>query len=111
MSSRKQGAGSGVCLLSSSVNGNRYFFETTIFSLIPFYLYLHAALAVLLDFLLQVTAFVSLIVFDIMRAEDNRVDCFPCIKVSSSSEEDDEGIRIFFISLFFWFASSIFFKK
>ncbi|KAM7479507.1 hypothetical protein LguiA_027720 [Lonicera macranthoides] len=52
-----------------------------------------AALAVLLDFLLQVTAFVSLIVFDIMRAEDNRVDCFPCIKVSSSSEEDDEGIN------------------
>lgn len=72
---------------------------------------MHAALAVLLDFLLQVTAFVSLIVFDIMRAEDNRVDCFPCIKVSSSSEEDDEGIRIFFIALFFWFASSILFKK
>ncbi|RVX12387.1 Niemann-Pick type protein-like 1B [Vitis vinifera] len=39
-----------------------------------------AALAVLLDFLLQVTAFVALIVFDFMRAEDNRIDCFPCIK-------------------------------
>ncbi|OMO79971.1 Patched [Corchorus capsularis] len=52
---------------------------------------LFAALAVLLDFLLQVTAFVSLIVFDCLRAEDNRVDCFPCIKIPSSAGESDEG--------------------
>ncbi|XP_030527101.1 NPC intracellular cholesterol transporter 1 [Rhodamnia argentea] len=52
-----------------------------------------AALAVLLDFLLQVTAFVALIVFDFLRAEDNRVDCFPCIKVSSSYADSDKGIR------------------
>ncbi|GAB4828432.1 NPC intracellular cholesterol transporter 1 [Ancistrocladus abbreviatus] len=45
-----------------------------------------AALAVLLDFLLQVTAFVALIVFDFLRAKDNRIDCFPCIKISHSSE-------------------------
>ncbi|BBH09885.1 Patched family protein [Prunus dulcis] len=51
-----------------------------------------AALAVLLDFFLQVTAFVVLIYFDFLRAEDNRVDCFPCIKVSSSSVETSEGI-------------------
>ncbi|EEF35234.1 conserved hypothetical protein [Ricinus communis] len=51
-----------------------------------------AALAVLLDFLLQVTAFVALIVFDCKRAEDNRIDCFPCIKLSSSSEEMNEGV-------------------
>ncbi|GAB2243546.1 hypothetical protein Droror1_Dr00023674 [Drosera rotundifolia] len=44
-----------------------------------------AALAVLLDFLLQVTAFVALIVFDILRVEDNRIDCFPCIKIPSSA--------------------------
>ncbi|CAA0830100.1 Patched family protein [Striga hermonthica] len=50
-----------------------------------------AALAVLLDFLLQVTSFVSLIVFDFLRAEDNRVDCFPCIKVSGSNVERDQG--------------------
>ncbi|XP_019054366.1 PREDICTED: Niemann-Pick C1 protein-like isoform X2 [Nelumbo nucifera] len=48
-----------------------------------------AALAVLLDFLLQVTAFVALIVFDSLRAEDHRVDCFPCIKVLQSSAEPD----------------------
>ncbi|KAF6148392.1 hypothetical protein GIB67_036607, partial [Kingdonia uniflora] len=50
-----------------------------------------AALAVLLDFLLQVTAFVALIVFDFLRAEDNRIDCFPCIKIPVSSSESDKG--------------------
>lgn len=53
---------------------------------------LFAALAVLLDFLLQVTAFVSLIVFDSLRAEDNRIDCFPCVKIPSSAGESDEGM-------------------
>ncbi|KAG6699624.1 hypothetical protein I3842_08G075600 [Carya illinoinensis] len=51
-----------------------------------------AALAVLLDFLLQVTAFVALIVFDFLRAEDMGVDCFPCIRVSSSDEDSGRGI-------------------
>ncbi|KAJ6759974.1 PATCHED FAMILY PROTEIN [Salix purpurea] len=52
-----------------------------------------AALAVLLDFLLQVTAFVALITFDCRRAEDNRIDCFPCIKVPSSTGGSNEGIN------------------
>ncbi|KAJ0969094.1 hypothetical protein J5N97_021971 [Dioscorea zingiberensis] len=47
-----------------------------------------AALAVFLDFILQVTAFVALIIFDSRRAEDNRVDCFPCVKVSPSVSSD-----------------------
>ncbi|XP_050204981.1 uncharacterized protein LOC126655019 [Mercurialis annua] len=51
-----------------------------------------AALAVLLDFLLQVTAFVALIVFDFLRAEDKRVDCFPCLRTSSSYADSDKGI-------------------
>lgn len=50
-----------------------------------------AALAVLLDFLLQVTAFVALIVFDFQRTENKRVDCFPCIKTSKSSDSSDKG--------------------
>ncbi|KAG7024105.1 Niemann-Pick C1 protein [Cucurbita argyrosperma subsp. argyrosperma] len=50
-----------------------------------------AALAVLLDFLLQVTAFVALIVFDFLRTEDKRVDCFPCIK-NSGYAGSDKGI-------------------
>lgn len=53
---------------------------------------LSVALAVLLDFLLQVTAFVALIAFDCRRAEDNRIDCFPCIKVPSSPGGSNEGI-------------------
>ncbi|XP_022747647.1 Niemann-Pick C1 protein-like isoform X2 [Durio zibethinus] len=51
-----------------------------------------AALAVLLDFLLQVTAFVSLIVFDFLRAEGRRVDCFPCIKVASTDAGSKKGV-------------------
>ncbi|XP_020084535.1 Niemann-Pick C1 protein-like [Ananas comosus] len=47
-----------------------------------------AALAVLLDFVLQVTAFVALIVFDFIRAEAGRVDCVPCIKISPSNDPD-----------------------
>ncbi|KAD5960225.1 hypothetical protein E3N88_11697 [Mikania micrantha] len=50
-----------------------------------------AALAILLDFLLQVTAFVALIVFDFLRAEDQRVDCFPCIRTSASPADTDQG--------------------
>lgn len=50
-----------------------------------------AALAILLDFLLQVTAFVALIVFDFLRAEDQRVDCFPCIRISGSFVDTDQG--------------------
>uniref|UniRef100_A0A6M2E7I6 SSD domain-containing protein n=1 Tax=Populus davidiana TaxID=266767 RepID=A0A6M2E7I6_9ROSI len=51
-----------------------------------------AALAVLLDFLLQVTAFVALIVFDFLRAEDKRIDCIPCMKISSSYADTPKGI-------------------
>ncbi|VVB09583.1 unnamed protein product [Arabis nemorensis] len=50
-----------------------------------------AALAIMLDFFLQITAFVALIVFDYKRAADNRIDCFPCIKVSSSRESVEGG--------------------
>ncbi|KAK9109479.1 hypothetical protein Sjap_017539 [Stephania japonica] len=50
-----------------------------------------AALAVFLDFLLQVTAFVALIIFDFLRTKDDRVDCFPCIKAPSSNSENDRG--------------------
>ncbi|TKY57553.1 Niemann-Pick C1 protein [Spatholobus suberectus] len=52
-----------------------------------------AALAVLLDFLLQITSFVALVTLDFERAKDNRIDCFPCIKLNLSSAEQNEGIR------------------
>ncbi|XP_010539022.1 PREDICTED: Niemann-Pick C1 protein-like isoform X2 [Tarenaya hassleriana] len=51
-----------------------------------------AALAVLLDFILQVTAFVAVIVLDFVRTEDKRVDCFPCFKASQSSDVVNKGV-------------------
>ena len=65
-------------------------------------MFIFVALAVLLDFLLQVTAFVALIVFDFLRAEDNRIDCFPCIKLPSSSVEPNEGICAGLLSLYIY---------
>ncbi|XP_062184386.1 uncharacterized protein LOC133888239 isoform X2 [Phragmites australis] len=50
-----------------------------------------AALAVLMDFLLQVTAFVALIVFDFRRAQDGRIDCVPCARIASSTAAGDGG--------------------
>ncbi|VAH35214.1 unnamed protein product [Triticum turgidum subsp. durum] len=50
-----------------------------------------AAMAVLLDFLLQVTAFVALIVYDFRRAEDGRIDCVPCARLKSSTVAGDNG--------------------
>ncbi|KAF3789097.1 Niemann-Pick C1 protein [Nymphaea thermarum] len=53
-----------------------------------------AALAVLLDFILQITAFTALIVLDFSRAEDHRIDCFPCIKLhSNSGSNKDSNLR------------------
>lgn len=49
-----------------------------------------AALAVLIDFLLQISAFIALIVLDSRRAHDNRVDCFPCIKIPSASLNSED---------------------
>ncbi|KAI3436838.1 hypothetical protein D9Q98_006248 [Chlorella vulgaris] len=39
-----------------------------------------AALAVLLDYLLQVTAFVALLALDTHRLEQGRYDCWPCLR-------------------------------
>ncbi|CAM6128550.1 unnamed protein product [Calypogeia fissa] len=40
-----------------------------------------AAVAVLLDFILQVTAFVALVTYDLKRTENHRVDCLPWMDV------------------------------
>jgi Niemann-Pick C1 protein len=39
-----------------------------------------AALALLLDFFLQVTAFVALLALDTARLEQGRYDCWPCVR-------------------------------
>ncbi|XP_024370575.1 uncharacterized protein [Physcomitrium patens] len=49
---------------------------------------LFAAVAVLLDYLLQITAFVALLTLDFRRSESGRVDCIPCM--SGGTEEIDD---------------------
>lgn len=46
-----------------------------------------AAAAVFLDFLLQLTAFVALLAYDLRRTQANRVDCFPFFSVSTHDFE------------------------
>lgn len=46
-----------------------------------------AAAAVFLDFLLQLTAFVALLTYDLRRTQANRVDCFPCFSVPIHDNE------------------------
>ncbi|KAH6915405.1 patched family-domain-containing protein [Coprinopsis sp. MPI-PUGE-AT-0042] len=44
---------------------------------------LYAAGSVFLNAVLQVTVFVSALTLDLRRAESNRVDCFPCVRLYS----------------------------
>eukprot|EP00250_Pteridium_aquilinum_P011541 c20139_g1_i1 orf=465-4397(-) len=46
-----------------------------------------AAAAVFLDYLLQLTAFVALLTYDLRRTRANCVDCFPCFSVSTHEDE------------------------
>ncbi|KAG5049719.1 hypothetical protein JHK85_010822 [Glycine max] len=61
------------------------------YAIIPHFL--HDSLVVLLDFLLQITAFVALVTLEFMRAKDNRINCFPCVKLNPPSTEHNEGDR------------------
>lgn len=47
-----------------------------------------AASAVAIDFLLQITCFVSGLTLDTMRVEQRRLDCFPCVKKSGGGDSD-----------------------
>ncbi len=53
---------------------------------------LYAALAVWVDFSLQVTAFVAFLSLDAKRQEEDRIDCFPCVKVEAPERIDREGL-------------------
>ncbi|KAF9433735.1 hypothetical protein BGZ76_009040 [Entomortierella beljakovae] len=52
---------------------------------------MYAAMAVWVDFLLQVTAFISCIALDAQRAEEDRVDCVPCIQIQAPQAIETEG--------------------
>ncbi|KAI9030088.1 patched family-domain-containing protein [Phycomyces nitens] len=50
-----------------------------------------ASLAVFVDFVLQVTCFVSCMVLDARRTESKRIDCIPCISVNAPETLEKEG--------------------
>ncbi|ORZ05152.1 patched family-domain-containing protein [Lobosporangium transversale] len=52
---------------------------------------MYAAMAVWVDFLLQVTAFVSCIALDAQRAEEDRIDCVPCLQIQAPQGIETEG--------------------
>ncbi|KAG0221774.1 sterol-sensing domain of SREBP cleavage-activation-domain-containing protein [Mortierella sp. GBAus27b] len=52
---------------------------------------MYAAMAVWVDFLLQVTAFVSCIALDAQRQEEDRVDCIPCLQIHAPQGVESEG--------------------
>ncbi|GAA5798038.1 hypothetical protein HPULCUR_003436 [Helicostylum pulchrum] len=51
-----------------------------------------ASIAVFVDFILQVTCFVSCLTLDAYREESNRVDCAPCVRIKAPEPVDSEGI-------------------
>ncbi|KAI9319750.1 patched family-domain-containing protein [Dichotomocladium elegans] len=50
-----------------------------------------ASVAILIDFILQVTCFVSCMALDASRAKADRLDCMPCIRVSAPAVPEKEG--------------------
>ncbi|MGH0137993.1 UNVERIFIED_CONTAM: hypothetical protein FKN15_065324 [Acipenser sinensis] len=57
---------------------------------------LFAGLAVFIDFLLQITCFVSLLGLDIKRQESNRLDILCCLKQKEGTEEKSDGFLFWF---------------
>ncbi|KYN10247.1 PREDICTED: Niemann-Pick C1 protein-like isoform X1 [Trachymyrmex cornetzi] len=54
---------------------------------------MYASVSILINFLLQITAFVALLSLDSRRAENNRLDVFCCVSVKNSSNVDErDGI-------------------
>uniref|UniRef100_A0AAY4BYF5 SSD domain-containing protein n=1 Tax=Denticeps clupeoides TaxID=299321 RepID=A0AAY4BYF5_9TELE len=52
---------------------------------------LFAGLAVFIDFILQISCFISLLGLDIKRQESNRLDILCCVKLSEGQEEKSDG--------------------
>ncbi|CAG5118106.1 unnamed protein product, partial [Candidula unifasciata] len=59
---------------------------------------LYAAMAVLFDFLLQISMFVSLLTLDAKREQANRIDVLCCKKLSAKKETARQGILHTFVS-------------
>jgi len=51
----------------------------------------YSAVAIFIDFLLQITVFVALLTLDVKRSESKRIDCIPCIKADTDDEKPEES--------------------
>lgn len=51
-----------------------------------------ASIAVFVDFVLQVTCFVSCLTLDAYREEGSRVDCVPCLRIKAPEPVESEGV-------------------
>ncbi|CEG69122.1 hypothetical protein RMATCC62417_05252 [Rhizopus microsporus] len=60
-----------------------------------------AAIAVFIDFLLQVTCFVSCLALDARRVKDRRADCVPCVTVKAPEVIEKEGFLESMIKLYY----------
>ncbi|KAM9439657.1 NPC intracellular cholesterol transporter 1 [Clarias gariepinus] len=62
---------------------------------------LFAGMAVFIDFLLQISCFVSLLALDIKRQERNRLDILCCFKLPEGPEENTDSILFRFFKRFY----------
>lgn len=53
---------------------------------------MYATIAILLDFILQITAFVALLSLDEQRYESNRLDVLYCVKVKNTEKQESKDI-------------------
>jgi len=51
---------------------------------------LYSSIAIIFDFLFQITAFIALMTIDFKRQEENRVDCVPCIILEEPDVYEDK---------------------
>ena len=62
---------------------------------------LYAAIAVIFDFLLQITAFVAILSLDTKRQENNRLDLFCCIKEPKKNSSGDISCNMYMVMKYF----------
>ena len=63
---------------------------------------LNAGFAILIDFLMQITAFISLMALDMARQENNRVDIFCCVKVPKNKKKEDDNSVLYKLFDYFY---------
>lgn len=56
-------------------------------------------MAIFIDFLLQMTAFLALIVLDFRRSEDGRVECVPCMQFDREKSSGNKLCCKHFVSV------------